>query len=102
MAQPQDVAEVAVTDAKEKLHDSSSEVAFDTFDDDEVHAGLEFPTEEEKETLRRVIDRLPWNAFRTSPRPPVSSWTDNMSVIAIVEIAERFSVKNRVSSIMRP
>jgi hypothetical protein len=81
MAQPQDVAEVAVADAKEKSHDSSSEVAFDGFDDDQVHAGLTFPTEEEKETLRRVIDHLPWNAFRTSPRsaPPTRSWTENVT-----------------------
>ncbi|KAF9269554.1 PTR2-domain-containing protein [Marasmius fiardii PR-910] len=42
---------------------------------DEIHYGLEFPTEEERQTLRRVSDTLPWNAF----------------LIAIVEMAERFS-----------
>jgi len=42
---------------------------------DEVHAGLEFPTEEEIVTLRRVCDTIPWNAY----------------LIAIVEMAERFS-----------
>ncbi|KAL0572404.1 hypothetical protein V5O48_009565 [Marasmius crinis-equi] len=43
---------------------------------DGIHDGLEFPTEEERLTLRRVSDTLPWNAF----------------LIAIVEMAERFSV----------
>ncbi|KAG7095396.1 hypothetical protein E1B28_006149 [Marasmius oreades] len=36
---------------------------------------LEFPSEEERQTLRRVSDSLPWNAF----------------LIAIIEMAERFS-----------
>ncbi|KAF9004364.1 POT family-domain-containing protein [Cyathus striatus] len=44
---------------------------------DYVHAGLEFPTEDEIHTLRRVPDAVPWNAY----------------LIAIVEIAERFSVR---------
>jgi len=30
---------------------------------DEIHDGLEFPTEEEKATLRRVPDSVPWNAY---------------------------------------
>ncbi|KAJ7500067.1 POT family-domain-containing protein [Mycena latifolia] len=42
---------------------------------DGVHDGLEFPTDEERATLRRVSDTLPWNAY----------------LIAIVEAAERFS-----------
>ncbi|KAK1233745.1 hypothetical protein PQX77_003092 [Marasmius sp. AFHP31] len=42
---------------------------------DGIHDGLRFPTEEERQTLRRVSDSLPWNAF----------------LIAIVELAERFS-----------
>lgn len=42
---------------------------------DEIHAGLEFPTEEERLTLRRVSDAIPWNAY----------------LIAFVELAERFS-----------
>ena len=33
---------------------------------DEIHAGLEFPTEEEIATLRRVSDTIPWNAYRMS------------------------------------
>ncbi|KAL0577272.1 hypothetical protein V5O48_004700 [Marasmius crinis-equi] len=42
---------------------------------DGIYDGLEFPSEEEKATLRRVADRMPWNAY----------------LIAIVEMAERFS-----------
>jgi POT family proton-dependent oligopeptide transporter len=42
---------------------------------DGIHDGLEFPTEEEKLILRRVADKMPWNAY----------------LIAIVEMAERFS-----------
>ncbi|KAF8882515.1 peptide transporter PTR2A [Gymnopilus junonius] len=42
---------------------------------DEVHDGLEFPTDEERATLRRVPDSLPWNAY----------------LISVVEFAERFS-----------
>ena len=32
---------------------------------DEVHAGLEFPTEEERQSLRRISDALPWPAYRS-------------------------------------
>ncbi|KAF6760668.1 POT family-domain-containing protein [Ephemerocybe angulata] len=52
----------------EKVSDLS-----DVYDPD--HEGLEFPTEEEKATLRRVSDSIPWNAY----------------LIAFVELAERFS-----------
>ena len=37
--------------------DSSEEI-------DDIYDGLEFPTEEEKQTLRRVPDALPLRAFR--------------------------------------
>jgi POT family proton-dependent oligopeptide transporter len=30
---------------------------------DGIHDGLEFPTEEEKRTLRRVADSIPWAAY---------------------------------------
>jgi len=33
---------------------------------DGIHDGLEFPTEYERQTLRRVPDTLPWNAYRES------------------------------------
>lgn len=36
------------------------------YEDDGVHDGLEFPTEEERHTLRRVSDKLPWAAYRKS------------------------------------
>ncbi|KAJ7686007.1 peptide transporter PTR2A [Mycena rosella] len=42
---------------------------------DGIHDGLEFPTDEERATLRRVSDTLPWNTY----------------LIASVEAAERFS-----------
>ncbi|KAG6865299.1 hypothetical protein C0991_003684 [Blastosporella zonata] len=42
---------------------------------DGIHDGLVCPTEEEKATLRRVSDTIPWNAY----------------LIAFVELAERFS-----------
>ncbi|KAG6895516.1 hypothetical protein C0992_000900 [Termitomyces sp. T32_za158] len=30
---------------------------------DGVHDGLQFPTERERETLRRVPDSIPWSAY---------------------------------------
>ena len=30
---------------------------------DGIHDGLEFPTAEEKATLRRVSDSIPWSAY---------------------------------------
>ncbi|KAI0653886.1 oligopeptide transporter [Cubamyces menziesii] len=42
---------------------------------DGIHDGLEFPTEEERLTLRRVSDTIPWSAY----------------LIALCELAERFS-----------
>jgi POT family proton-dependent oligopeptide transporter len=44
-------------------------------DVDSIHEGLQFPTAEEMLSLRRVSDAIPWNAY----------------LIAIVELAERFS-----------
>jgi POT family proton-dependent oligopeptide transporter len=58
---------------------------------DGIHDGLQFPTEHERQTLRRVADTIPWNAYREST---ISSRTHPKSatlVIAIVELAERFS-----------
>ncbi|KIM60959.1 hypothetical protein SCLCIDRAFT_123160 [Scleroderma citrinum Foug A] len=45
-------------------------------DIDDAHVGLEFPSEQDLVTLRRVSDDIPWTAF----------------LIATVELAERFSV----------
>ncbi|KAJ7582545.1 POT family-domain-containing protein [Mycena floridula] len=59
---------------KEGIHEiSSSDVG--KVEPDDIHDGLEFPTEEELRTLRRVKDAIPWNAY----------------LIALVELAERFS-----------
>ena len=33
---------------------------------DGIHDGLEFPNDEERATLRRVPDSVPWNAYRAS------------------------------------
>ncbi|KAF9261642.1 PTR2-domain-containing protein [Marasmius fiardii PR-910] len=55
-----------------KISDSHSD---NLYESDGIHDGLVFPTEEEKVTLRRVSDKIPWNAY----------------LIAFVEMAERFS-----------
>ncbi len=48
----------------EKVHsdDVSSEVHHE-LERDGIHDGLEFPTKEERATLRRVSDAIPWNAY---------------------------------------
>jgi len=45
------------------------------YEPDGIHDGLEIPTDEERDTLRRVPDKIPWAAY----------------LIATVELAERFS-----------
>ncbi|EEB91806.1 hypothetical protein MPER_09779, partial [Moniliophthora perniciosa FA553] len=64
-------------DEKASVYDSS--LVEHEHELDGIHDGLEFPTEEEKLTLRRVADAMPWNAY----------------LIAIVEMAERFSCVNQ-------
>lgn len=63
---------------------------------DEVHAGLIFPTEEEKLTLRRVADTIPWGAYSKLELEPHRYKCLFLPllcpVIAMVELAERFSV----------
>jgi POT family proton-dependent oligopeptide transporter len=56
-----------------KLGSRSSQ--YDEEDDEGVHDGLTLATEEDKLTLRRVADGIPWNAY----------------LIAVVELSERFS-----------
>ncbi|THU85978.1 PTR2-domain-containing protein [Dendrothele bispora CBS 962.96] len=58
----------------EKVPDSPSHDA-ESLELDGIHDGLEFPTEEERATLPRVSDALPWSAY----------------MIAVIEMAERFS-----------
>ncbi|TFK50393.1 proton-dependent oligopeptide transport family protein [Heliocybe sulcata] len=57
---------LSITTSKDHDHD---------YEPDGIHDGLEFPTSEECETLRRVSDTVPWSAY----------------MIAFVELAERFS-----------
>ncbi|KAK2467309.1 hypothetical protein APHAL10511_000544 [Amanita phalloides] len=59
----------------EKVTDVSNEKLVTRYELDGIHDGLEFPTEEERLTLRRVPDNIPWSAY----------------LIAVVELAERFS-----------
>lgn len=57
---------------EKKSHTLDSYYSNDRKDDPEIsvldgiHDGLEFPSEEEKLTLRRVTDTIPWNAYRKS------------------------------------
>ncbi|KAF9456670.1 peptide transporter PTR2A [Collybia nuda] len=60
--------------SSEKAHSSEENDSLQ-YVPDGIHDGLEFPTEEERRTLRRVADKIPWNAY----------------LIAVVELAERFS-----------
>jgi POT family proton-dependent oligopeptide transporter len=48
----------------EKKLSSNLYVASSVYKDDGIHDGLEFPTEEDKNTLRRVSDSIPWSAYR--------------------------------------
>ncbi|KIM46804.1 hypothetical protein M413DRAFT_263342 [Hebeloma cylindrosporum] len=70
--------EAALASAIDMKNNDSVSVEKNTEEDHEldgIHDGLEFPTEEERATLRRVPDSIPWNAY----------------LIAVVELAERFS-----------
>ncbi|KAF8638638.1 hypothetical protein AX17_002063, partial [Amanita inopinata Kibby_2008] len=60
---------------QEKFDTSDEKLSTPEYELDGIHDGLEFPTEEERATLRRVSDSIPWAAY----------------LIAIVELAERFS-----------
>jgi POT family proton-dependent oligopeptide transporter len=42
---------------------SDDQIVSSFYDDDGVHDGLQFPTEEERRTLRRVSDSIPWAAY---------------------------------------
>lgn len=63
---------------------------------DGIHDGLEFPTEEEKQTLRRVSDKLPLSAYCECFHSAFDAVVSLMKcyaceVIAVCELAERFS-----------
>lgn len=63
------IAAMAVAERHEVIsYDASLEkkavTAHESIDDsDGAHAGLEFPSEEELVTLRRISDDIPWTAF---------------------------------------
>jgi len=67
-----DAAEVALSETKmaeyeyEKSRPSVDHVQDKEVDHqlDGIHDGLEFPTDEERATLRRVSDTIPWTAYR--------------------------------------
>ena len=44
--------------------DSGPSSKDDLNEPDGIHDGLVFPTDEERVTLRRVSDHIPWNAYR--------------------------------------
>ena len=52
--------------SEKKYHSSSDHVVSSaaSHELDGIHDGLEFPTEEERDTLPRVADKVPWNAYR--------------------------------------
>ena len=73
-----DVPHAEKSFVKEKSHTLDSD--YSKYDPevpltDGIHDGLEFPTEDEKNTLRRVSDTIPWNSYREwlpfdTRRPP--------------------------------
>ncbi|KAF7340570.1 Peptide transporter PTR2A [Mycena sanguinolenta] len=76
MAALSEVAAVKRSDSfDEKKSESAPPDSSNEYELDGIHDGLIFPTEEERATLRRVPDSIPWNAY----------------LIAFVELAERFS-----------
>ncbi|KAJ7738242.1 POT family-domain-containing protein [Mycena maculata] len=68
-------AESEVAQHKSEYPSEKSDLESVAEPDDGVHDGLIFPTDEERLTLRRVSDTIPWAAY----------------LIAFVEAAERFS-----------
>ncbi|KAG6888584.1 hypothetical protein C0995_007266 [Termitomyces sp. Mi166 len=67
--------QASVTDEKRSSIEKGSVEEHSVDIPDNIHGALEFPTEQELETLRRVADTVPWNAY----------------LIALIELAERFS-----------
>lgn len=61
--------DLAVTTVPELQKEKDDSQASEVVEFDGFHDGLEFPTEEEKATLRRVSDTVPWNAYRMFELP---------------------------------
>jgi POT family proton-dependent oligopeptide transporter len=79
--------------SSEKKLTASMDADYLDSDVDSIHDGLLFPTAEEMLTLRRVSDAIPWNAYREYLAHMCLIEADfHFVVIAIVELAERFSV----------
>ncbi|KAF9233612.1 POT family-domain-containing protein [Melanogaster broomeanus] len=78
-------AGLAEADRHSPLSEASLEKKVAMMDDDvnSAHEGLEFPSEEELATLRRVSDAIPWSAY----------------MIATIELAERFSVISLIAQV---
>lgn len=73
-------------------------IPVDDDDSDSAHEGLEFPSEEELATLPRVSDSLPWAAYSERSLISTHLFRPSVVVIAVVELAERFSVSTQSSS----
>lgn len=63
---------------------------------DEIYDELQVPTEEDKATLRRIPDSIPWNAYREilhvfSVAEILLKKFASSKVVALIELAERFS-----------
>ena len=58
-----DPAFAAAIDTKKIDIDSFQKNSEDEYELDGIHDGLEFPSEEERATLRRVPGTIPWNAY---------------------------------------
>ena len=50
---------------------------------DGIHDGLEFPTEEEKHTLRRVPDQVPWSAYCEHPLPQFATYVPRSHAVQL-------------------
>lgn len=61
-------AEARVAPVDEKKHAKLEETTSDLHESihDGIHDGLVLATEDDLHTLRRVADKVPWNAYRAS------------------------------------
>lgn len=88
-------AHVEPLDVDEKHHRLEEESDLHQSVHDGIHDGLILATDEDLHTLRRIPDKIPWNAYRASrAAAPILSHVHTTAVIALVEMAERFSVRS--------
>lgn len=88
---------------KQNIDDSTSQ----EHELDGIHDGLEFPTKDERHTLRRVSDSIPWSAYRESSpltvRPMVVLMlvqSDRVLRVGRTVLLLRFHRRLRTSSIL--